>query len=223
MRRQGEDTLLASRDFRLVAGSVGLSAFGDWVAIVALGLQVKELTGAGRRGRGAVDLPVRSFGGARRPRRPARRPGRDDAAARRGLGGWRRGRARRRFGRRLQPAGAAGADRPARRRLRDLPAGRVRARPRARGQRPRPGGQRPRGDRALHRLRSRPARRRDRLRRWRDRPRDGDRRADLRGGRDRGHQRSGSAARPPTTAPGPRRALARASRSCAPTGCSPSR
>ena len=47
MRRRGEDTLLASRDFRLVAGSVGLSAFGDWVAIVALGLQVKELTGAG--------------------------------------------------------------------------------------------------------------------------------------------------------------------------------
>ena len=35
------------RDFRLVAGSVGLSAFGDWVAIVALGLQVKEMTGAG--------------------------------------------------------------------------------------------------------------------------------------------------------------------------------
>ncbi len=39
--------LLGGRDFRLVAGSVGLSAFGDWVAIVALGLQVKELTGAG--------------------------------------------------------------------------------------------------------------------------------------------------------------------------------
>jgi hypothetical protein len=39
--------LLGDRDFRLVAGSVGLSAFGDWVAIVALGLQVKEMTGAG--------------------------------------------------------------------------------------------------------------------------------------------------------------------------------
>ena len=39
--------LLRDRDFRLVAGSVGLSAFGDWVAIVALGLQVKEMTGAG--------------------------------------------------------------------------------------------------------------------------------------------------------------------------------
>jgi Na+/melibiose symporter-like transporter len=39
--------LLRNRDFRLVAGSVGLSAFGDWVAIVALGLQVKQLTGAG--------------------------------------------------------------------------------------------------------------------------------------------------------------------------------
>ena len=39
--------LLGDRDFRLVAGSVGLSAFGDWVAIVALGLAVKEMTGAG--------------------------------------------------------------------------------------------------------------------------------------------------------------------------------
>ena len=29
--------LLHDRDFRLVAGSVGLSAVGDWVAIVALG------------------------------------------------------------------------------------------------------------------------------------------------------------------------------------------
>ena len=32
---------------RLVAGSVGLSALGDWVAIVALGLEVKELTDSG--------------------------------------------------------------------------------------------------------------------------------------------------------------------------------
>ncbi|MEA2178965.1 MAG: hypothetical protein QOG77_2262 [Solirubrobacteraceae bacterium] len=40
-------SLLRDRDFRLVAGSVALSAFGDWVAIVALGLQVKELTDSG--------------------------------------------------------------------------------------------------------------------------------------------------------------------------------
>ena len=39
--------LTHDRDFRLVAGSVALSAFGDWVAIVALGLQVKELTDSG--------------------------------------------------------------------------------------------------------------------------------------------------------------------------------
>ncbi len=40
-------SLLRDRDFRLVAGSVALSAFGDWVAIVALGLQVKDLTDSG--------------------------------------------------------------------------------------------------------------------------------------------------------------------------------
>jgi Na+/melibiose symporter-like transporter len=39
--------LLRDRDFRLVTGSVGLSAFGDWVAIVALGLQVKQFAGGG--------------------------------------------------------------------------------------------------------------------------------------------------------------------------------
>jgi MFS family permease len=37
-------SLLRDRDFRLVAGSVGLSALGDWVAIVALGLHLKETT-----------------------------------------------------------------------------------------------------------------------------------------------------------------------------------
>ena len=40
-------SLLRERDFRLVAGAVGLSAFGDWVAIVALGLYVKETTESG--------------------------------------------------------------------------------------------------------------------------------------------------------------------------------
>jgi MFS family permease len=40
-------SLLRERDFRLVAGAVGLSAFGDWVAIVALGLYVKETTNSG--------------------------------------------------------------------------------------------------------------------------------------------------------------------------------
>ncbi len=40
-------SLFRDRDFRLVAGSVGLSALGDWVAIVALGLHVKDLTDSG--------------------------------------------------------------------------------------------------------------------------------------------------------------------------------
>ena len=40
-------SLLRERDFVLVAGSIGLSALGDWVAIVALGLEVKELTDSG--------------------------------------------------------------------------------------------------------------------------------------------------------------------------------
>jgi Na+/melibiose symporter-like transporter len=40
-------SLFRDRDFRLVAGSVGLSALGDWVAIVALGLHVKDLTNSG--------------------------------------------------------------------------------------------------------------------------------------------------------------------------------
>ncbi|HEX2097197.1 MAG TPA: MFS transporter [Solirubrobacterales bacterium] len=39
--------LFRDRDFRLVAGAVGLSALGDWVAIVALGLHVKEMTDSG--------------------------------------------------------------------------------------------------------------------------------------------------------------------------------
>lgn len=37
-------SLLRNRDFRIVSGSVGLSALGDWVAMIALGLQVKEVS-----------------------------------------------------------------------------------------------------------------------------------------------------------------------------------
>ena len=40
-------SLLRERDFALVCGSIGVSALGDWVAIVALGLEVKELTDSG--------------------------------------------------------------------------------------------------------------------------------------------------------------------------------
>jgi MFS family permease len=40
-------SLFRERDFSLVAASVGLSALGDWVAIVALGLHVKEMTDSG--------------------------------------------------------------------------------------------------------------------------------------------------------------------------------
>ncbi len=42
-----QPSLLRDRDFLLVAASVGLSALGDWVAIVALGLYVKEATDSG--------------------------------------------------------------------------------------------------------------------------------------------------------------------------------
>jgi predicted MFS family arabinose efflux permease len=42
-----ERSLFRDRDFRLVAGSVGLSALGDWVAIVALGLFIGEQTDSG--------------------------------------------------------------------------------------------------------------------------------------------------------------------------------
>jgi MFS family permease len=40
-------SLFRERDFRLVAGSVGLSAMGDWIAIVALGLFIGEHTDSG--------------------------------------------------------------------------------------------------------------------------------------------------------------------------------
>lgn len=40
-------SLYRDRDFRLVAGSVGLSALGDWVAIVALGLFIGDHTDSG--------------------------------------------------------------------------------------------------------------------------------------------------------------------------------
>ncbi len=39
--------MLRSRDFLLVSGSVGLSAMGDWIAMVALGLHVKEVSDNG--------------------------------------------------------------------------------------------------------------------------------------------------------------------------------
>ncbi len=42
--RVGTASLLRDRDFALVSGSIGLSALGDWVAIVALGLQINDLT-----------------------------------------------------------------------------------------------------------------------------------------------------------------------------------
>ncbi len=40
-------SLFRDRDFRLVAASIGVSALGDWVAIVALGLHIKEATDSG--------------------------------------------------------------------------------------------------------------------------------------------------------------------------------
>jgi hypothetical protein len=43
----GSMSLLRGRDFRLVAGSICTSALGDWVAIIALGLEVQVRTGSG--------------------------------------------------------------------------------------------------------------------------------------------------------------------------------
>ena len=45
--REERSTLSRDRDFRLVVGALGLSALGDWVAIVALGLYVKEVADSG--------------------------------------------------------------------------------------------------------------------------------------------------------------------------------
>lgn len=42
-----QPSLFRDRDFRLVAGSVGISAMGDWIAIVALGLFIGENTDSG--------------------------------------------------------------------------------------------------------------------------------------------------------------------------------
>jgi Major Facilitator Superfamily len=46
-RPVGEGSLLRQRDFAIVAGCVGVSAMGDWVAITALGLHVKDMTDSG--------------------------------------------------------------------------------------------------------------------------------------------------------------------------------
>jgi MFS family permease len=40
-------SLLRDHDVRLVAGSVGLSALGDWLALVALALQIEDMTDSG--------------------------------------------------------------------------------------------------------------------------------------------------------------------------------
>jgi predicted MFS family arabinose efflux permease len=45
--RSSKRSLLRDRDFLIVCCSVGLSAMGDWVAIVGLGLHVEELTDSG--------------------------------------------------------------------------------------------------------------------------------------------------------------------------------
>jgi hypothetical protein len=42
-----ERSLLRERDFRLLAGSVGVSALGDWLAAVALILMIEEMTDSG--------------------------------------------------------------------------------------------------------------------------------------------------------------------------------
>lgn len=43
----GPHSLLRDRDFRLLAGSIGVSALGDWLATLALMLRLQETTGSG--------------------------------------------------------------------------------------------------------------------------------------------------------------------------------
>ena len=69
------------RDLRVLSFAIGLSALGDFVALVALALAAKNMAGgemgARRRGRGALHLPVGAARRLRRARRAARRPCRD--------------------------------------------------------------------------------------------------------------------------------------------------
>jgi hypothetical protein len=43
----GPHSLLRDRDFRLLAGSIGVSALGDWLALVALALEIEDMGGSG--------------------------------------------------------------------------------------------------------------------------------------------------------------------------------
>ena len=43
----GQRSLLRERDFRLLAGSIGVSALGDWLAALALILQIQKMTDSG--------------------------------------------------------------------------------------------------------------------------------------------------------------------------------
>jgi MFS family permease len=46
-RAVGRSGLLRSRDFRLLAGAIGISALGDWLAAVPLILRIEEMTDSG--------------------------------------------------------------------------------------------------------------------------------------------------------------------------------
>ena len=75
-------SLLRSRDFRLLAGAVGISALGDWLAAIPLILRVEEMTDSGIAVSGPPHLPVGAERGPGRARRHPRRPDRDEPAPR---------------------------------------------------------------------------------------------------------------------------------------------
>ena len=213
-------SLLRSRDFRLLAGAVGISALGDWLAAIPLILRVEEMTDSGIAVSGAPHLPV----GAERGLRPgtsassstgSRRAGSSPCLAR---ADGRRGRARvhRVAARHLR------AHRGARRRLRDLAGVRVRARAGGLGQRRRPAGERLRRDVALCRLRRRSGRRRAAQRDGRVLGRDARQRRELRRRRVR-LGRAADAAAPGTRRGRRRDARTRRRRPAVPRRCSRSR
>ena len=140
----------ARRDLRLLAFAVGVSAAGDFIALITLSLQGPRPDRERVRGVGAVRRDDAADRRARAARRPARGPHREHARAAR--------RVRRAGGRRaalafVRPlAGDPRADRAADRRRRDRAARRVRARARRGRPGPARGGERADGGRALRGL-----------------------------------------------------------------------
>ena len=129
--------IVRERDLRVLSAAIGLSALGDGVALVALGLQAKHMSGEGMgerlRDRGDVHLPLGAGGPPLGARRSARRPRRDAWAPRHSSPQRQACVAVGARGRRLARGCCLALAVAARRRDRRRPGRRVRARPRRRG------------------------------------------------------------------------------------------